>query len=639
MFVFTADPKREPAVEVMNTVISAMTIDYPPEKLAVYISDDGGSPVTLAAAKEAVEFARWWVPFCRKYEIVTRCPKAYFGGDGEEMNGGGGGGAFMQERRAMEERYEIFKERVISVHQSDNTTGTSRPAVIEIINSIFNDATDTKEPQIPQLIYVSREKSPPHPHHFKAGAVNTLLRVSSVITNAPYILMLDCDMYSNDPSSARQAMCFHLDPDISPSLAFVQFPQKFHNVSCNDIYGSRIRTNFDIKWPGMDGLKGPMVSGTCFYMKRRALYGSIAIEDADFTQLKQHFGPSNELIKSIQNNNHSKIIKSKVDLLLLEAKFLSACTYEHNTSWGHEIGFLYGSVVEDYFTGFKLHCKGWNSVYCYPSRPAFLGTAITNLSDALVQNTRWQSGLIDVTLSRNFPLVYGPMRMSLLQSLCYASLGLQPFYSLPIWCLATIPQLCLIHGIAIYPKASTPWFKIFLACFLAPKLKYLQDILSTGGSVQDYWNEDRIWMTRSVTSYLYGITDAVLKKAGLRQASFIPTNKVDGDENVKLYKMGKFNFQLPPMFLVPLTSIAFLNVIAFVVGVARVVMVGFVGGAWDEMIGQILLSGYVSVLSYPVLEGVFLRYDKGRIRVSVAMASGLFCFGVLVFGSVLVLWV
>uniref|UniRef100_A0A0V0H6T7 Putative ovule protein n=1 Tax=Solanum chacoense TaxID=4108 RepID=A0A0V0H6T7_SOLCH len=64
------------------------------------------------------------------------------------------------------------------------------------------------------------------------------LRVSGIISNSPYILMLDCDMHSNDPSSARQAMCFHLDPKISPSLAFVQFPQRFRNISKNDIYDS-----------------------------------------------------------------------------------------------------------------------------------------------------------------------------------------------------------------------------------------------------------------------------------------------------------------------------------------------------------------------------------------------------------------
>lgn len=67
------------------------------------------------------------------------------------------------------------------------------------------------------------------------------LRVSGVMSNSPYILVLDCDMYCNDPMSARQAMCFHLDPNLSPKLGFVQYPQKFHNLCEKDIYDGELR--------------------------------------------------------------------------------------------------------------------------------------------------------------------------------------------------------------------------------------------------------------------------------------------------------------------------------------------------------------------------------------------------------------
>jgi hypothetical protein len=72
-------------------------------------------------------------------------------------------------------------------------------------------------------------------------------RVSAVISNSPYTLVLDCDMFCSEPDSARQAMCFHLDPKISTSLAFVQFPQKFHNISKNDIYDSQHRSAYKVK--------------------------------------------------------------------------------------------------------------------------------------------------------------------------------------------------------------------------------------------------------------------------------------------------------------------------------------------------------------------------------------------------------
>lgn len=88
VFICTADPKKEPTLGVMNTVISAMTLDYPSSKLFVYLSDDAGAPITLYGMKEAYKFAKKWIPFCKKYGIQTIAPDAYFSvSDHEEENG------------------------------------------------------------------------------------------------------------------------------------------------------------------------------------------------------------------------------------------------------------------------------------------------------------------------------------------------------------------------------------------------------------------------------------------------------------------------------------------------------------------------------------------------------------------------
>lgn len=120
-----------------------------------------------------------------------------------------------------------------------------------------------------------------------------------------------------------------------------------------------------------------------------------------------------------------------------------------------QVGFLYNSVVEDYFTGFTLHCKGWTSVYHDPRRPQFLGSGVTNLNDSLIQGTRWSSGLVEVGLSKFCPLIYGPRWMSVLESMCYAEVALSPLVFFPVWCFATIPQLCLLNGIPLYPNVRT----------------------------------------------------------------------------------------------------------------------------------------------------------------------------------------
>ncbi|KAG2653657.1 hypothetical protein PVAP13_1NG463800 [Panicum virgatum] len=78
IFVCTADPTLEPPMLVISTVLSVMAYDYPPEKLNIYLSDDTSSAITLYALYEASEFAKHWVPFCKKYKVEPRSPAAYF---------------------------------------------------------------------------------------------------------------------------------------------------------------------------------------------------------------------------------------------------------------------------------------------------------------------------------------------------------------------------------------------------------------------------------------------------------------------------------------------------------------------------------------------------------------------------------
>lgn len=87
VFICTADPEKEPPLGVMNTVVSAMTLNYPARKLTVYLSDDGGCPVTLEAMSEAWRFAKIWVPFCKKYGVKIICPEAYFAERGVDDEG------------------------------------------------------------------------------------------------------------------------------------------------------------------------------------------------------------------------------------------------------------------------------------------------------------------------------------------------------------------------------------------------------------------------------------------------------------------------------------------------------------------------------------------------------------------------
>ncbi|KAK7400632.1 hypothetical protein VNO78_11860 [Psophocarpus tetragonolobus] len=610
VFICTADPTKEPTLDVMNTVLSAIALDYPPHKLNVYLSDDGGSSLTLHGVREAWKFAQRWLPFCTKYKLKNRCPKAYF--SALEDDDGHFARNYIEDKLKIKEKYEAFKEE-IKTFRIDKAFSRDHPSLIEVMQENIIEGADNVK--MPLLVYVSREKKPSHHHHFKAGALNVLLRVSSMMSNSPYILVLDCDMFCNDPTSARYAMCFHLDPKISSSLAFVQFPQTFYNISKNDIYDSQLRSLFTLQWQGMDGLEGPVISGTGFYIKRVSLYGNLASKGTDMLQLKESFGSSNEFIRSLSQNYTSDLVSGQKYALLGEPHFLASCNYEIGTKWGQEVGFSYDSVVEDYLTGYILNCNGWTSVFCDPSRPQFLGSATTNLNDVIIQSTRWYSGLFENGTNRYCPLTYGLSRISLPQSLCFAWLTYFPLYCLPLWCLATIPQLCLLNGIPLYPKISDPFFTVFSFTFLSALLKHLFEVHITGGTLQKWINEQRIWMMKSVTCHLYGCLDALLNKIGIREARFFPTNKLEDVEQTVLYQMDKYDFQASNIFVAPMVALITVNISCFIGGVYRVLMMG----DCDKMFIQLFITVFIITVNYPIIEGLLIRKDKGRISKLVAI--------------------
>ncbi|KAI4311310.1 hypothetical protein MLD38_036216 [Melastoma candidum] len=334
VFICTADPDMEPTVDVMNTVISAMALDYPPGKLNVYVSDDGGSPRTLNGMREAYEFVTVWLPFCRKYGIYTICPKAYFldeeqGSDHPE---------YASERKEIQERYDLFEDNITNFDDGrrggSGIDGRDHPFNLEIIKGCSGGV---QQQDMPTLVYVAREKRPSHHHNFKAGALNVLIRVSMLISNSPYFLVLDCDMRCNDPSSVKQAMCFHMDKKNNSSLAFVQFPQRFYNISKNDIYDSQIRSIFTTSWFGMDGLQGPLISGTCFYMKRESLLRRPGdCRSNDIMELRKTFGRSNELVWLLQADEPILYPAKDSSTILENAKVLASCEYEADTKWGKQ---------------------------------------------------------------------------------------------------------------------------------------------------------------------------------------------------------------------------------------------------------------------------------------------------------------
>ncbi|KAK4405845.1 Cellulose synthase-like protein E1 [Sesamum angolense] len=484
----------------MNTVISAMSLDYPPDKLSVYLSDDGGSYVTLYAVREAWKFARLWIPFCRNYELKIRCPESYFSADEESADEKFiGCSEFVADRQIIKKKYAEFQE-VLEKNSVNANASYSRnhPSRIEVIT---DEDKDSYPKEMPLLVYVAREKRPDHHHHFKAGALNVMLRVSALISNAPYFLVLDCDMYCHDPSSARQAMCIYLDSDqISAQIGWVQFPQKFHNIiSEHDIYDSGHNSDWR-GLQGVDGLRGPMMCGSNFVMRREAIYGTDRIQkDIHLKQLKKSFGSSNEFIRSMYKNYKTHLPEGRrnpAGALQNELQLLSSCTYDNDTEWGKEASIYYTLGIRR-----NANCP------------------IKVFSPHI-----WRIENVDSS-----------------KHVFYAQVG--SLYVVPLCGLAVIPQICLLYGIPLYPKVSDPFFFLFAFIFISSQFKHVQEVFSYGDSFRHAIIELRVWMMRSCASYVYAFWEAIMEWIGLHKTNFVLTGKVVDKEQAKLYEQGIYVFK------------------------------------------------------------------------------------------------
>ncbi|KAI3727759.1 hypothetical protein L6452_16379 [Arctium lappa] len=595
VFICTADPDKEPPMVAVNTALSILAFDYPTEKLSVYLSDDGGSERTLFAFMEAAKFAKHWIPYCKENEIMDRSPEAYFTSDytcfprTHEIKV-----MYDTMKAKVEKGDNIYRPTHVFNQWDANFTRQQHPTIIQVL--LDSTVEDVLGHAMPNLIYVSREKRKATHHHFKAGALNVLLRVSETMTNAPIILTVDCDMYSNHPKTPLKALCYFLDPSTdSDNIAYVQFPQIFHGINQDDIYGAEFKFIFQINMTGFDGLLGPSHVGTGCFFRRRVFYGDLSSPTLEQTRTQ-----------SIQSNE-----------VLARCHEVANINFEAQTKWGSELGYRYGSMLEDFNTGYHLHCKGWRSVFCLPNRPAFLGTAPMNLHDLLNQTQRWSIGLLDMNFSGYNPINHGLKHLPLFQAMCYIH-----YISWPIWCIPLViysflPQLALIHSLPILPKVSDPWFLLYGFLFVGA---YGQDFLEFklgGGTTRGWYNNQRAWIIRSLSSYTFAVIEYTFTKLFASSAVFNVTSKVVDEEASTRYNHGMMEFGVESLFFYPISVAALHNLIALISGVTGVLK----HGGRQDLFLQFLLVSFGVVNSWPVYQAMVFRNDPGKMPLKITLTS------------------
>lgn len=72
-------------------------------------------------------------------------------------------------------------------------------------------------------------------------------RVSGVMTNAPFFLNVDCDMYVHNPKIVLHSLCILLDSKGDKEVAFAQCIQQFYDGLKDDPFGNQLVATFLVR--------------------------------------------------------------------------------------------------------------------------------------------------------------------------------------------------------------------------------------------------------------------------------------------------------------------------------------------------------------------------------------------------------
>jgi len=361
---------NEPVEMVEETVRAALAIDYPANKLRVYILDDGNSAdmrsmsqrlaiEDLRSPKNQAESARIEN---ERAELETRLHQ-------------------LQELLPTTQEADDFLKNVTESHPAVNVLQTLRDAFVMIggkattgisVSDRLLDEQKRLENEIRQqeressdLIrcrYIARTKIAGKPHHAKAGNINHA--IFSGDTKGSFILTLDAD-HIPKPQFLKRVLPYFFSYNQwtgkyeGNRIAFVQTPQDFYNLPQGDPYGHSAHLFYGPIQQGKDGLNSAFYTGTNAVLRREALL-NVGL---------QYFS-------DILGKDATRI--SEFDLIG---------------------GMSSSSITEDMNTAMRLHGAGWQSAY--HNELLAEGLAPDDLVSTLKQRLRWAQGTIQVLVQEN----------------------------------------------------------------------------------------------------------------------------------------------------------------------------------------------------------------------------------------------
>ncbi|OAY82951.1 putative cellulose synthase A catalytic subunit 1 (UDP-forming) [Ananas comosus] len=566
IFVSTVDPLKEPPLVTANTVLSILAVDYPVDKVSCYVSDDGSAMLTFEALSETAEFARKWVPFCKKHSIEPRAPEFYFAQKIDYLKDKIQP-SFVKERRAMKREYEEFKVRINALVAKAQKTpeegwtmqdGTpwpgnnprDHPGMIQVFLG-HSGGLDTDGNELPRLVYVSREKRPGFQHHKKAGAMNALIRVSAVLTNGAYLLNVDCDHYFNNSKALREAMCFMMDPALGKKTCYVQFPQRFDGIDLHDRYANRNIVFFDINLKGLDGIQGPVYVGTGCCFNRQALYG--------------------------------------YDPVLSEAD-------------------LEPNIIVKSCCGQRKKGKGGNKSYIDKKR----AVKRTESTIPIFNMEDMEEGVEAYEDERSLLMSQKSLEKRFGQSPIFIASTFVEQGGIPP---STNPASLLkeaIHVISCGYEDKTEWGKEisnyagiwFILLFISIFATGILELRWSGVGIEDWWRNEQFWVIGGTSAHLFAVFQGLLKVLAGIDTNFTVTSKASDDDGdfAELYIFKWTSLIIPP------TTVLVINLVGIVAGVSYAINSGY--QSWGPLFGKLFFAIWVIVHLYPFLKGLLGRQNR-----------------------------
>jgi cellulose synthase (UDP-forming) len=361
---------NEPVDIVEETIRAALALDYPANKLRVYVLDDGNS-ADMRSMSENLGLEDLESPMLQAELKKVRTEKSDLIDQLEQVS------------------HLILDAERVEIHLKNQPQSGSDNLEVRLLQSLRQStivldpdnntvydrliaerdriqvAIHQKEFDIDEMTrcrYIARPKPAGKPHHAKAGNINYALFSGG--TTGEFIVTLDADHLLKPQFLMRVLPYFY---DYNPwtgnydtnRVAFVQTPQDFYNLPPGDPFGQSAHLFYGPIQQGKDGLNSAFYTGTDALIRREALV-SVGLS---------HFS---EAYRKDENR-------------LDEFELIG--------------GVSSTSITEDMNTAMRMHAAGWKSVY--HDELLALGLAPNDLNSMLGQRLRWAQGTLQVMLGEN----------------------------------------------------------------------------------------------------------------------------------------------------------------------------------------------------------------------------------------------